>query len=116
MVDGHLETENLLVHVLKMKLDCPILPREFSLSGRMVTYHASAPQVQGSILGLLKVDLAFYPFNGSINFAWGLKIGVSLQTDHLIGMSAHAPQRQMVTYTEMGTVGLGPHGLLRPRV
>ncbi|GFV61194.1 hypothetical protein TNCV_499861 [Trichonephila clavipes] len=40
-------------------------------------------------------------------------LGVSLQIDHLIGTSAHAPQRSMVTYTEMGTVGLGPHGLLR---
>ncbi|GFW08064.1 transposable element Tcb2 transposase [Trichonephila clavipes] len=34
-------------------------------------------------------------------------------TDNLIGTSAHAPQRPMVMYTEMGTVGPGPHGLLR---
>ncbi|GFW46094.1 hypothetical protein TNCV_3277111 [Trichonephila clavipes] len=33
---------------------------------------------------------------------------VSLQTDHLIGTSAHAPQHPLITYTEMGTVGLGP--------
>ncbi|GFW98115.1 hypothetical protein TNCV_2491711 [Trichonephila clavipes] len=40
--------------------------------------------------------------------ACGLKHrGVSLQTDHLLGTSAHAPQRLM------GTVGPGPHGLLR---
>ncbi|GFW98169.1 hypothetical protein TNCV_2492221 [Trichonephila clavipes] len=39
--------------------------------------------------------------------------GVSLQSDHLMGTSAHAPQRPMATYTEMGTVGPGPHGLLR---
>ncbi|GFU32951.1 hypothetical protein TNCV_4155411 [Trichonephila clavipes] len=36
---------------------------------------------------------------------------VSLQTDHLIGTSAHAPQRQMVMYPGMGTIGPGPHGL-----
>ncbi|GFU48005.1 hypothetical protein TNCV_4967881 [Trichonephila clavipes] len=34
------------------------------------------------------------------------------QTGHLIGTSAHEPQCPKVTYTEMGTVGLGPHGLL----
>ncbi|GFW12296.1 hypothetical protein TNCV_2489401 [Trichonephila clavipes] len=34
-------------------------------------------------------------------------------TDHLIGTSAHAPHFPMVTYTEMGKVGIGPHGLLR---
>ncbi|GFV99658.1 hypothetical protein TNCV_5080201 [Trichonephila clavipes] len=40
-------------------------------------------------------------------------LGVSLQTDSLIGTSAHAPQRPVVTYTCMGTVDLGSHGLLR---
>ncbi|GFY01777.1 protein ABHD11 [Trichonephila clavipes] len=40
-------------------------------------------------------------------------LGVLLQTDHLFGTSAHAPQRLMVMYTGMGTVGPGPHGLLR---
>ncbi|GFW34478.1 hypothetical protein TNCV_500961 [Trichonephila clavipes] len=39
-------------------------------------------------------------------------MGVSLQTDHLIGTSAHAPQHPMVMYIGMGTVGPGPHGLL----
>ncbi|GFT64849.1 hypothetical protein TNCV_2256771 [Trichonephila clavipes] len=38
---------------------------------------------------------------------------VSLQTDHLIGTSANSPQCLMVTHTEMGTVGLDPHGLFR---
>ncbi|GFT67512.1 hypothetical protein TNCV_2361151 [Trichonephila clavipes] len=33
-------------------------------------------------------------------------------TDHLIGTSAHGPQRPMVTHTGMGTVGPSPHGLL----
>ncbi|GFV85755.1 hypothetical protein TNCV_2003751 [Trichonephila clavipes] len=37
----------------------------------------------------------------STKLAWGPNTGVSLQTDHLIGASAHAPQRPMVTYTEM---------------
>ncbi|GFW28171.1 hypothetical protein TNCV_4499011 [Trichonephila clavipes] len=36
------------------------------------------------------------------------------RNDHLIGTSTQAPQRPMVTYTGMGTVGPGPHGLLRP--
>ncbi|GFW51787.1 hypothetical protein TNCV_1187191 [Trichonephila clavipes] len=35
------------------------------------------------------------------------------QTDHLIGTSARAPQRPIVIYTGMGTVGPGPHRLLR---
>ncbi|GFW61329.1 hypothetical protein TNCV_4136471 [Trichonephila clavipes] len=35
------------------------------------------------------------------------------QTDHLIGTSAHALQRPMVTYTEMAIEGHDPHGLLR---
>ncbi|GFX96128.1 hypothetical protein TNCV_2290171 [Trichonephila clavipes] len=35
------------------------------------------------------------------------------QIDHLIETSDHAPQRPMATYTGMGTVGPGPHGLLR---
>ncbi|GFY30134.1 hypothetical protein TNCV_4074471 [Trichonephila clavipes] len=37
-----------------------------------------------------------------------------IRIDHLIGASAHAPQRPMVTYNEMGTAGLGTHGLLSP--
>ncbi|GFW37701.1 hypothetical protein TNCV_415871 [Trichonephila clavipes] len=35
------------------------------------------------------------------------------QTDHLIETSAYAPQRPMVPYIGMGTVGLDPQGLLR---
>ncbi|GFX94072.1 hypothetical protein TNCV_3414341 [Trichonephila clavipes] len=34
-------------------------------------------------------------------------------TEYLIGTSAHAPHRPMVTYIGMGTVGPGPPGLLR---
>ncbi|GFX52044.1 hypothetical protein TNCV_4653731 [Trichonephila clavipes] len=34
-------------------------------------------------------------------------------TDHLIGTSAHAPQSPMVSYIGIGTVGPGPHALLR---
>ncbi|GFX26568.1 hypothetical protein TNCV_4535801 [Trichonephila clavipes] len=37
---------------------------------------------------------------------WDYTLGVSLLADHLVGTSAHAPQRPMVTFTEMGTVGL----------
>ncbi|GFS47780.1 hypothetical protein TNCV_3597941 [Trichonephila clavipes] len=37
---------------------------------------------------------------------------VLLQTDHLIGTSAHAPQCRMVPYTERVTVGPDLHGLL----
>ncbi|GFS78094.1 hypothetical protein TNCV_4548811 [Trichonephila clavipes] len=35
------------------------------------------------------------------------------ETDHLIGTSAQAPQCPMITHTEISTVGLDPHGLLR---
>ncbi|GFU47218.1 hypothetical protein TNCV_3000251 [Trichonephila clavipes] len=41
-----------------------------------------------------------------------LNTGVSLQTDHMNWNSAHAPQRPMVTYTGMATVGPGSHVLL----
>ncbi|GFW16338.1 hypothetical protein TNCV_4265031 [Trichonephila clavipes] len=34
-------------------------------------------------------------------------------TDHLIGTSAPAPQHPIATCTRMGTVGPGPHWLLR---
>ncbi|GFX61018.1 hypothetical protein TNCV_2366961 [Trichonephila clavipes] len=74
-----------------------------------------------SFPGLGKADSAFNLYSiGSINeyqACFGSKtLGVSLQTDHLIGTSAHTPQRPMVTYTGMGTVGPGQHGLLRSRV
>ncbi|GFV02492.1 hypothetical protein TNCV_1024201 [Trichonephila clavipes] len=63
-----------------------------------------------------KVDSAFHLFRGTINeyqTCLGTKtLGVSLQIDHLFTTSANAPQHPMVTYTGMGTVGLGPHGLL----
>ncbi|GFV03227.1 hypothetical protein TNCV_4018241 [Trichonephila clavipes] len=36
-----------------------------------------------------------------------------LETHHLIGTSAHAPQRPVVTNTERGPEGLSPHELLR---
>ncbi|GFY06053.1 hypothetical protein TNCV_3863571 [Trichonephila clavipes] len=38
---------------------------------------------------------------------------VSLQTDHLIETSAHAPQRSMIKYTGMDTLRPGPHWLYR---
>ncbi|GFY34112.1 hypothetical protein TNCV_4983151 [Trichonephila clavipes] len=37
----------------------------------------------------------------------------TVKTDHLTGTSAHALQRPMVTYTGIGAVDPGPHGLLR---
>ncbi|GFT43292.1 hypothetical protein TNCV_2521331 [Trichonephila clavipes] len=33
------------------------------------------------------------------------------KTEHLFGISAHAPQRPMVAYTGMGTVSPGPVGI-----
>ncbi|GFT31044.1 hypothetical protein TNCV_1684001 [Trichonephila clavipes] len=85
--------------------------------GRVVVYRASTPQVWGSINGLGKVDSAFDPrYIGSINeyqaCLGSLTLKVSLQTDHQIGTSVHAPQRPMVTCIMMGTVVPGPHGLL----
>ncbi|GFX55189.1 hypothetical protein TNCV_1156461 [Trichonephila clavipes] len=41
----------------------------------------------------------------STKLAWGFNTGgLTSQTNHLIGTSAHAPQYLMVTYTGMGTV------------
>ncbi|GFS62413.1 hypothetical protein TNCV_1262171 [Trichonephila clavipes] len=72
----------------------------------------------GSIPGIGKAHSVFHPYcSGSINEyqdcleTWTL--GVSLQTDYLIGTSAHPPQLQIVTCTGMCTVGPGPYGLLR---
>ncbi|GFX22941.1 hypothetical protein TNCV_2086491 [Trichonephila clavipes] len=80
-------------------------------------FSASTPQVWGSINGLRKVDSAFHPhYIGSINeyqASFGSStLKVSLQTDHQIGTSLHAPQRPMVTCMMMGTVVPDPHGLL----
>ncbi|GFU01865.1 hypothetical protein TNCV_1523641 [Trichonephila clavipes] len=65
-----------------------------------------------------QIDSAFHPpcsrlTNGYQACLRTLTLGVSLQIDHLIGTSAHAPQHPMVTYTVMGTVGQSLHGLLR---
>ncbi|GFX23090.1 hypothetical protein TNCV_2932541 [Trichonephila clavipes] len=84
---------------------------------RVVVYSASTPQVWGSINGLRKVDSAFNPrYIGSIieyQACFGSQaLKVSLQTDHQIGTSVHAPQRPMVTCIMMSTVVPGPHGLL----
>ncbi|GFW45589.1 hypothetical protein TNCV_3245271 [Trichonephila clavipes] len=85
--------------------------------GRVVVYSDSTPQVWGSINGLRKVDSAFHPrYFGSINeyqACFGSEtLKVSLQADHQIGTSVHAPQRPMVTCIMMSTVIPGPHGLL----
>ncbi|GFY17436.1 hypothetical protein TNCV_658491 [Trichonephila clavipes] len=75
------------------------------------------PHHNSSVLssGLGKVDSAFHPFRGLINsvpkLVWELNTG-GFVSDYLIGTSAFAPQRPMVTYTEMVTVGLILHGLL----
>ncbi|GFV87306.1 hypothetical protein TNCV_4032781 [Trichonephila clavipes] len=75
----------------------------YSIKKRVVAYRDSTSLNRGSILGLGKVDSACHPFSGSINeyqACLGTKtLEVSLQTDHLIGTSAHAPQRPMVPYT-----------------
>ncbi|GFV55297.1 hypothetical protein TNCV_5010441 [Trichonephila clavipes] len=69
---------------------------ELRPSGRVVAYRASTPG-PGSIPGLSKVDSAFHPFSGSIKYKACLEtktLKVSLQSDHLIGTSAHALSAQ----------------------
>ncbi|GFV67022.1 hypothetical protein TNCV_357081 [Trichonephila clavipes] len=39
------------------------------------------------------------------NITQQLRTATGCQTDHLIGTTAHAPQRPMVTHTGMDTVG-----------
>ncbi|GFW10308.1 hypothetical protein TNCV_5096591 [Trichonephila clavipes] len=108
---------------LSQCLNAPfVIQGQFSLAhsfsqDRVVVYSASPPQVWGSINGLRKVDSAFYHrYIGSINeyqaCLGSQTLKVSLQTDHQIGTSVHAPQRPMVTCIMMGTVVPGPHGLL----
>ncbi|GFU46804.1 hypothetical protein TNCV_434821 [Trichonephila clavipes] len=80
-------------------------------NGSVTYFHTTGPS---SINGLLKVDSAFYHrCSGSINESQAClgseTLEVSLQTDHLIGTSAQAPQHSMVTYTVMGILGPGPH-------
>ncbi|GFW53125.1 hypothetical protein TNCV_3293731 [Trichonephila clavipes] len=84
--------------------------RKHDRAGRVVAYRASTLQVLGSTLGLGKVDSAFHLFSGSINeyqACLGTKtLRVSLQTDHLIETSAHAPQRPMSSskkHTDLGS-------------
>ncbi|GFU86686.1 uncharacterized protein TNCV_2881061 [Trichonephila clavipes] len=85
------------------------------LGGRLVACCSSTPRSRGSILGLGKVDSTFHPMSGSINkyqaFLGSKPRG--FRFEHLFGTSAYAPQGPKVTYTEMGTVDLGPYGLLR---
>ncbi|GFU57823.1 hypothetical protein TNCV_1850761 [Trichonephila clavipes] len=86
----------------------------------------------GSVSSFHTTVLKFYPWAGqgqlslSSILQWvdkrvpsllrDLNKGVSLQTVNLIGTCANAPQHLMVSHTEMGTVGLSPHGLLRHSV
>ncbi|GFU48900.1 hypothetical protein TNCV_3209041 [Trichonephila clavipes] len=82
-------------------------------NGRVVAYFVSIPQVLVLFPGWAR---SAHLFSGPINeyqASLGIKtLGVSLQTEPLIWTSAHAPQRVRVTYTGMGPVGTGPHGLL----
>ncbi|GFS85842.1 hypothetical protein TNCV_2973771 [Trichonephila clavipes] len=98
----------------KLKLEFNFVYESEKPSGRVLAYRASKPQVRFLFPGW---ERSTQPFSRSINeyqACLGTKtLEVSLQTDHLIGTSARAPQHPMVTYTEMGTVGPDPHGLLR---
>ncbi|GFX65437.1 hypothetical protein TNCV_399881 [Trichonephila clavipes] len=85
-------------------------------SGRVVAYHASTPHVRDSNPGLGKVDLAFHPFSWTINeyqACLGLNTG---------GFTSNCPpdrnicpctSASKVTKSEMSTVDLNPHGMLR---
>ncbi|GFW42222.1 hypothetical protein TNCV_1206781 [Trichonephila clavipes] len=85
------------------------------LSGSVSCFHTTgsisyprAGQGQFSLSSFLQwVDKLVQSLLGDFNTG-----GVSLQTNHLIGTSTHAPQRPMVMYTGMSTVGPGPYGLL----
>ncbi|GFU70104.1 uncharacterized protein TNCV_2752391 [Trichonephila clavipes] len=112
-----------LIAVIRSDHNIPLRPNPHDnagmaqwLSGSVLRFHTTSP---GSTPGLGKVNSTFRPYcSGSINeyqkLARELKHwGVSIQTHHLIGASAHEPQRPMVTYIRMGTVGPGSHGLLR---
>ncbi|GFU75731.1 hypothetical protein TNCV_1651911 [Trichonephila clavipes] len=73
----------------------------------MVKYYSRAQWLSGSVSRFLIIGPRFCPRTSSTpQRCWLAK------TDHVIGTSAHAPQRSMVTYTEMGTVDLDPHGFL----
>ncbi|GFW11443.1 hypothetical protein TNCV_3809621 [Trichonephila clavipes] len=75
-------------------------------------YRASTPETRAG-----QDRLSFFiPSAGPqmrTKIAWELNTGASLQGNHLVGASAHAPQLPMASYTEINTVGLGPHRLLR---
>ncbi|GFX00743.1 hypothetical protein TNCV_4577101 [Trichonephila clavipes] len=78
-----------------------------------LVHRASTPQVRGSNPGLGKVDSAFHPYSGSI-FEYQAFVGTEGFTSDV------PPDRDIcsctsgskVTYTELGTVGRGPYGLL----
>ncbi|GFT79855.1 hypothetical protein TNCV_4597761 [Trichonephila clavipes] len=72
--------------------------------------HRTTPlQVQGSNPGLGKVGPAFHENQASLgNNTGGFRVRLATRQEHLL---MHLKVK--VTYTELGTVGLGPHGLLR---
>ncbi|GFU17158.1 hypothetical protein TNCV_1854011 [Trichonephila clavipes] len=84
---------------------------------QVVAYRTSAPQVRVLFPGWASLTQLFIPTAVgrlmSPSLLGDLTLGVLLQTNHLIGTSAHAPQHSMVTCTGIDTVGPGPHGLLR---
>ncbi|GFX75739.1 hypothetical protein TNCV_2237121 [Trichonephila clavipes] len=65
--------------------------------------------------GWARLTQPFIPSMGremNTKLAWRLKIlEISLQTNHLIETSAHAPQHPRSQIRKLGTVGLVPHGL-----
>ncbi|GFX58281.1 hypothetical protein TNCV_204681 [Trichonephila clavipes] len=83
---------------------------------RVVVYCASTPQVQVLLMGCARSTLPFILAAMGrymcTKLDWGQTLEVSLQTHHLIGTSAHAPQSPLVTYTWIVILGSGRHGLL----
>ncbi|GFS88584.1 hypothetical protein TNCV_1461881 [Trichonephila clavipes] len=81
-------------HVPEQKIigDINVFKVQWS-SGSVSRFHTISPS---SIPPLNKVDSAFHPYcSGSIN-EYQACLRVSHQIDHLIQISAHAPQRRML--------------------
>ncbi|GFW97633.1 hypothetical protein TNCV_685031 [Trichonephila clavipes] len=112
---NHSRSQNTQTHPLRCLL--LIIKLYEKPSGRGVAFRFSTPQVQRSINGLGKINLAFHPLNGSIDeyqaCLGGLNIGGFAPWSppgRNICSCISAPK---VTNTEISREGLDPRGLLR---
>ncbi|GFW16969.1 uncharacterized protein TNCV_2760971 [Trichonephila clavipes] len=97
---------NHILNCLNFTIDEWLKGRVLRFSTADQGYQSLNGQVQLSLSSLQGVD------KGVPSLLADQTRGFSRQTDRLIGSYAHAPQPSKVMKTELGSIGLGPNGLL----